>query len=785
MNAIRLRALLWFLLALLIAWATVRSLQSGNALQTNLLALLPPTERNPVAETAIAHLADAAGNRAIFLIGHPQAEEAKEAANAFAKALRTSGTFNSVQAKLPPFDPVKLSELYLRHRFHLLSEADREALSSGAPNLEARLQQKLHAPFRFGIGLPVTDYPFGFTENWLNALPLNSFKLELDEGYLRTPPAAGRSTYIFVSAELSGSVYDGQVQKRAMLEIENAEQAARNKVTDVELLRTGPLFYAEAARKRAEFEVDLIGAGSLIGMLALLYWLFRSPKPLLLGMLSVGFGIGAAYTITIALNGHIHLITLVFGASLIGEAIDYSIQYFAAHLGASAQWDPLRGLKSVLPGLTVALATSLLGYGALSLAPFPALKQIALFALVGLVAAYLSVLLLLPAMMRQPSKRDPVRATELPRRLLQAWTSHMNKARCTALIALSALVAVPGWAMLKTDDDVRVLINRPAALVADESRIRDLTGFDTGTQFFLIEGATTEDVLQREELLRKRLAPLIAEEKLSKYQSVSAFVPSMALQEQNRALWRKALFEDERAVKRLLHETGLRPELVDQWRAKFEAEKPLLVENWLSAPLSTPYRQLWLGQGEHGYASILLPQGVRDLQVLAAAAEGLEGVSWIDKAGSISKLFARYRGWGALWLGGTLTLVYVLLTLRYGTKRAMVVLIPAAIGIALAAAFFGYAGIPLNLFNLMALMLVLGVGVNYAIFLIEGGEREPGTWSGVLLSAGTTLLSFGLLAFSAMPALAGFGLTLLIGIGVAVLLSPMVLTLSARKEVRA
>ena len=79
----------------------------------------------------------------------------------------------------------------------------------------------------------------------------------------------------------------------------------------------------------------------------------------------------------------------------------------------------------------------------------------------------------------------------------------------------------------------------------------------------------------------------------------------------------------------------------------------------------------------------------------------------------------------------------------------------------------------------MGLMLVLGVGVNYAIFLREGGVRAAATLAGVLLSAGTTLLSFGLLAFSSMPALAGFGLTLLVGVGMAVLLAPMVLTFSA------
>ena len=52
----------------------------------------------------------------------------------------------------------------------------------------------------------------------------------------------------------------------------------------------------------------------------------------------------------------------------------------------------------------------------------------------------------------------------------------------------------------------------------------------------------------------------------------------------------------------------------------------------------------------------------------------------------------------------------------------------------------------------MALILVLCVGVNYAIFLVEGHGREGTAFTAVALSAVTTLLSFGLLAFSGTPA---------------------------------
>ena len=123
-----------------------------------------------------------------------------------------------------------------------------------------------------------------------------------------------------------------------------------------------------------------------------------------------------------------------------------------------------------------------------------------------------------------------------------------------------------------------------------------------------------------------------------------------------------------------------------------------------------------------------------------------------------------------------MSLVYCVLSVRYGLAQSAVMLLPTVLSMAAVLGAFGYMGRSLTLFNLMGLMLVLGVGVNYAIFLCEGGVNEAATLAGVLLSAGTTLLSFGLLAFSSMPALSGFGLTLLLGIPVSVLLAPMVLT---------
>ena len=210
-------------------------------------------------------------------------------------------------------------------------------------------------------------------------------------------------------------------------------------------------------------------------------------------------------------------------------------------------------------------------------------------------------------------------------------------------------------------------------------------------------------------------------------------------------------------------------------------DRAFTLDTWLSSPLSLPYRHLWLGKTEHGFASVVVPSGIKRAAGLAAAAD-IPGVTLVDKAGSVSRVLAGYRLDFSLGLAVAVVLVWAVLARRYGWRHGAAVLLPALLGMALALAATGYTHTPVTLFSVMALLLVLCIGGNYAVFLVEGRGREGMTLIAVALSAATTLLSFGLLAFSSLPALSHFGATLLCGIAGAVLFSPLALLLRGSKQ---
>ena len=745
----------------------------GNLpIQTDLLAMLPNTERDPIAEIAAQQLAHANGDRMVLLVENADDDRAKAAARALGVALTHDKIFESVLAELPPFDLQQFLAPYLSHRFMFLSDADRAALSRADYDPAQALARHLNEPFLTSVGVPLQDDPFGWLQHWQDQQPWTRSAL-LPEDNLLTAHRDNRS-YVMVTATLHGSSYDDTVQRQALAALDLAERTIERDYPGTHVLRTGAVFYAAAARAGAEHDVHMVGWISSVGIALLLLGVFRSPGPLLLAFLSTAVGVIAATTVTLLVFGQIYLLTLVFGAALLGEAVDYSIQYLSARANAGQGWQAAKGLRQVRPALLLALGTSLLGYALLGLVPFPALRQMAVFAMSGMLAACLSVFWLLPALLQRPAKplsSLPVRCALALQNGVRRYGS--NRRGVFALVLLM-LIAIPGWWRLSHDDDVHLLIAPPTALAAQDAQIRDIAGLGNNSQFYLVQGDSIEQTLQREEALEQRLQSMVEKNQLQSWLGLAGMLPSQQRQHANQLLLAPLMANPER-MQKLLADAGFRAPAIAAYLAAWPGT-PIDLQTWLNTPAATPFRYLWLTHSAHGYGSLVLPQGQDDSDVLRRAATGLPGVQMVDKAGSVSALFGTYRRYASVWLLAAVLLIVPVFGWRYGWRRAPRVLLPPLCGIGLTLASLGYLAHPLTLFHWMALMLVLGVGANYAVFLHEGephaAHRPGAVYASVLLSAITALLSFGLLALSSMPALREFGLTLLLGIGFTALLVP-------------
>lgn len=761
-------AMVWLMLVVAIGVHQWSFWQQGR-LGTDVLALLPQDEQEPAVAIATRKLADRASRRITVMLGAPDWPAAQAAAAAWRAGLAAAGAPLKLQAAPAQDGAAALLDFYRPWRDRLLTNAQRELLMQARPaDLLAGALANLHQPGASARPSQWLMDPIGLWPQWW-AERAGESGVRPRDGELWV--SGQGMQWIVLPYETTGPAISLAGEPVYADALRAAQEQALQAVPQVRVLATGVPLHAEAAAVQASKEVSSIGWGSLAAVLLLVWLAFRRLQPIALVALSLLVGTAAALTLTALVFDQVHLVTLVFGASLVGVAEDYGIHYFASRQGMPHA-RPRSLLRKLLPGLVLALVTSVLAYLVLGLAPFPGLRQMALFSATGLVAAFLTVVLWFPWLDRGTVPRS--RFADAIASSLARWPrwprwSRLPKWRNRPLVVGAGLAALLlcalGISQLRASDDIRLLQSSPAALVQAQQAAGKLMGLPGVAQFYLVSGDTAEQVLVREEALKSRLDMLVKGRVIGGYSAVSDWIPSAVRQQENALL-------SARAETTVL--AGVNQALGEQLQRPAFAAQPLQLTEWLAHPASMPVRDLWLDRVDGQVTSVVVLRGLHDSSVLArldAAADGLPGVRWVDKVAEVSALLGRYRvSMGTFLLVGHLAVLAVLLW-RYGRPgwRAW---LPTVLASVATVAVLGGIGEPFQLFNVLALVLLLGIGVDYGIFLLE--HRGDGTaWLAVVLGACSTWLAFGLLALSATPALRAFGLTLLLGIALVWLLSPL------------
>ena len=103
-------------------------------------------------------------------------------------------------------------------------------------------------------------------------------------------------------------------------------------------------------------------------------------------------------------------------------------------------------------------------------------------------------------------------------------------------------------------------------------------------------------------------------------------------------------------------------------------------------------------------------------------------------------------------------------------KMILMTLIPVVSGMLFMVGVMGALGMAFNLFNVVAAILIIGLGVDYGIFMVNKMSKgsDQGTEEAVFVSGLTTLAGFGALVLARHPALHSIGTTVLLGIAAAI-----------------
>lgn len=735
---------------------------------SNLYSVLPDAaEFKNVSESENALSARSARNLTV-LLGHESFDEAKAAAESLDSAFVSDSAFAETRLKVDESTMQQMRDFFFEYRYVLQGRDVRALLKNDdAAAIRELALQKVYGAFSLADLTRLQEDPFLLGAESFDYFtfhsPMMAGRFSLRDGVLAAEDSS--VVYVMWSAALaegtSSMASDGHVLQRLDRVLDSLQGVHKG----LRIEKSGVPFHSYESSKNAQSEVAWISGVSVVAILLLLLWVFRSPLPIVCTLASIGVAVCAALSGTWAIFGSIHVFTFVFGTSVIGVSIDYAIHFFTER-------------HNIFKGLLLGFMTTELSYVALTFAQFPLLRQMAVFSIIGLASSFATIMLLFPNL-PLPVRQDSL-PTRLPGKFLAVYESLdrivAHRFAKVALLVVAIVALVPGILQLDIHTDMRSLYAMSDSLKRSESLNARLNNLGISANYLIVEGESVEELLQNEERLAQRLEGAKADSLVSGYLATSTYIPSIATQRETfggvQKLFRSSAYKELLADLKLDSASAASS---DRLAGGDTGSAPtyLTPDSKLPGSFNSIIDMLWIGKVGNRFYSAVFPLHVASGFDVQKVAEGMPGVFAVSKMENVNATLTALSRLALLLVGAAYLVVVIVLALVYGFRQAIKVIRAPVIACLFIAAAFGYFGISFNFFAIVGVILTLGIGIDYTLFFKEGGSRNLKTTLAVMLSAATTLFSFGTLSFSSFVPVSTFGLSVLLGILCCFLLSPL------------
>jgi predicted exporter len=741
------------LLALIIAAAVTALVFTWVQVRTDMVTFLP-AGRTAASRFMLRELQSGSA-ASLILVGienAPPAELARISA-ALGDALDHTGLFSLVSNGRHALDGPDEQALF-DHRFLLSPATTEAAFTTDALHtaLQALLRelQSSAAPLalRFGLADPVGAF-LALAPAWIGESKLRTI------GGVWFAPGQDRALLLL---QTRGGGMDIGAQEQADTAIRTAFAATSPGAA--RLVVSGPAVFAREAAHAIRSDVQRLSIVSTLLVVLLLLWRFRSPWVIAAIAVPVMLSLAAAALAVQLVFGFVHGVALGFGMTMLGVTVDYPVLL----IGHRKQGETTDGtLRRIGQAFALAVLSAALGLTGMMFSGFPGVEQLGVFAVVGVLAAAAATRFVLPRLIVAADLApvfagDPAALLRVERlRRFRFWGA------LPVLIAGGVLLTYggPRW-----EGDIANLSPIPPATRALDTDLRSEIGAPDLGQILVVQGATAEAVLQRQEALLPAIEQQQAAGAFTGFEAAARLLPSAATQAARQA----ALPDPATLAQRLDEASAGLPFRADAFHpfrdgvAAARTATPVRLADLTSPAIAARLRPLLFERDGTWFGPIAFA-GATDPAALARFAA--PDAMFVDMHTETNAIVTRYAGRAGRWLlyGGAAVLLALLVGLR---RPVMVGRIVLAIGSAalVTVAVLTAAGIRLSLLHLVALQFTAGVGLDYALFYARrqlDEEERARTLRTLVTCNAMTLLTFGLLATCQTPLLRAIGVTVAIG----------------------
>ena len=496
---------------------------------------------------------------------------------------------------------------------------------------------------------------------------------------------------------------------------------------------SGAPFHAALATERSKREINILSAVSLVVVLALGVWLFRSIRFVvpLIATLASAFLVATAGVF--AAWGRPHVLTFVFGTTLIGLGVDYVYHVCAAE-----------DMRAVRRPLAYALVTTLACFAPLAFSSVTVLRQMALFTGMGLFTAWAVVMAWFGRAVARDTPNGRAVAPRPPQcvafggRGAPALPGFATGSFYICLSSFFIFLCAGAFRMRLSSDPAQFY--RPDPFLAEGERKFYELNQAAAARFAVIEGATVQEALEREEA--------------AGVEGLSAIIPSLKRQRENQALVAELRKRTSATYTAL---TGV--PVCDGADAR-----GLLDPEEVTDPLLKKLIQpMCVKAGDHVLLVSPLSPAVEETPSSgrARSPSAPPGVTIVEPKQELLSLFDAYAREAYRLLGISFVLLAALLAALF-RRRFLAVALPVAVAALATLGVLGWCGVQLTFFHALCFFVCTGLGLDYVIFHL--GDSLPRTRRVVFVSFLTSAAAFGLLAFTSFPVTRAMGATLALGL---------------------
>ncbi|MDR2842045.1 MAG: hypothetical protein LBV52_02465 [Spirochaetaceae bacterium] len=761
-------------------------------INTNLFDILPDTKNLKIVASADKILREKSGKQVLILSASKNFDNAKQsAATLYESLLKTDGLFENLSFYVDENTIGQFQKYFFDNRFLLLNEETGSILQNGgAEEFAANALSQFFSPFTFYMPDKIASDPFMLANTEMTALLssglLSSGSMSPHDGVLACNYEG--LWFVLLRGTISSSdIADGNKKKLNAAPLIYA-LCNQIKTTETEFIFSGVPFHSYESSTSAQKEISLISSISMALIIILFIVVFRSIAPALFSASAVFLSLIIALASTLLIFREIHILTFVFGTTLIGACVDYSIHYFVhsrAEVGSAV-------INKIWRGLAISFLSTEVCFALLLFAPFMLLRQFAVFSMAGLLSSFLTVVCVFPHL-KHRVQNNMTQNTIQDTTMIEVFDndSKTKPAQCgqrlikfnsaypiLIIIILCSVLLSVNHKNIRIDNNIANLYSPKGKLLADEKKVALAMNTGASSCYFIVSANSAEELLVNEENFCRLLNKEIENGTLKNYMATSILKPSIQAQNQS--------YE---AASRLLPYVPNQIAALDLpandaifYTEEFEAAKNMRLspEGELPDSMQNIISNLWLGNINGKYFSCILPLNIQKESVLSDLAYRSDSVVFVNKVKDINAGLNTLTRIMFILFAAAYIIICILVRLFYSKKKALHICAVPLFLCLVTLTVFACLNIPLGFFSATGLVLVFGLGLDYIFYITESKKdnslraEQKETLLGIVLSFATTILSFGSLVLSNFAPVHIFALTVSVGLSSAFVISMLI-----------